>query len=234
MADSDRPGWCLSDEISVLYVPSLGIASEIARYVNGGSHRLLMVGYAGSDLPGVREEIQAIAGVWRGECTVLDGSECNKLRVLEELRKPYDFNHFAGHGSFDYFHPEQSAFYFRNTGGRRELGDAYRLTAHDLLAVRFPAHPVVTLSACSSGITAYDAIHRLTGLSGSLFQIGARVVIGSRWPVSDATALKVMCAIYSSIAAGSTPFAGFLKAQSSLRANSAIEDWSAFGYVGLA
>jgi tetratricopeptide (TPR) repeat protein len=230
ISDPDRPGWFLADDFQVCYVPSLGIASNMASHGGTRGNSLLIIGYSGTDLPGVNVEIEAIRATWRGKCTVLRGSTLNKRAALDELAKDYDFIHFSGHGAYDYDEPLKSAFYFA-AGGREAPGDAYRLTAEDLLRIRLAKHPVVTLSACSSLV--YDATHRVTGLSGSLLQIGASAIIGSRWPVADDIALALMCDTYGAIAARSTPFAAFLHAQRSIRVAHEIEDWGAFSYLGL-
>ena len=191
-----------------------------------------MIGYSGTDLSGVEMEIEAIRTTWRGDCNVLRGAVLNKRKALEELAQGYDFIHFAGHGTFDGEEPLMSAFYFASKGGQG-ADDAYRLTAQDLLTIRLPKHPVVTLSACSTGVTAAAAAHRFAGLPGSLLQIGASAVIGSRWPVGDDVALDVMRHTYGNIASGAASFDAFMRAQESMRATRAIEDWGAFRYIGI-
>lgn len=233
ISDQKRPGWFLADDFSVCYLPSLGVASNISSYDQARGQSLLMIGYSGTDIPGVDAEIEAIRNVWRGECRVLRGSELNKRIALEELAKEFDFIHFAGHGIFDHENPLQSAFYFASGSSPDSWADAYRLTAEDLLKVRLVKHPTVTLSACSSGVTAGAAAHRLTGLLGSLFQSGARAIIASRWPVADEFSLELMRHTYASLATGAAPFAAFTQAQADLRLSRSLEEWGAFSYFGL-
>lgn len=230
--DPARPGWFLADDFQVCYVPSLGVASNIAASGSRAGDSLLMIGYSGTDLPGVDIEIEAIRTAWRGDCRILRGAELNKRKALEELAKEYDFIHFAGHGTFDGQEPLMSAFYFASKGGQ-DAADAYRLTAQDLLRIRLPKHPVVTLSACSSSVTSTGAAHCFAGLPGSLLQVGTRAVIGSRWPVGDDVALDVMRYTYGKIASGAAPFDAFMNAQGRMRATRAIEDWGAFRYIGI-
>jgi tetratricopeptide (TPR) repeat protein len=232
ISDPERPGWFLANDFQVCYLPSLGVASNIAASGPRGGASLLMIGYTGTDLPGVEIEIEAIRAAWRGDHKVLHGAALNKRMALEELAKGYDFIHFAGHGTFDDEESLMSAFYFASKGGQG-ADDAYRLTAQDLLTIRLPKHPVVTLSACSTGVTATGEAHRFAGLPGSLLQIGACAVIGSRWPVGDDVALDVMRHTYGNIASGAAPFDAFMQAQERMRATRAIEDWGAFRYIGI-
>jgi tetratricopeptide (TPR) repeat protein len=232
ISDRKRPGWFLANDFDVCYLPSVGLASGFTGY--GQSEKsLLMIGYSGQDIPGVDDEIEAIRIAWRGEYKIVHGSKLNKLLALKELAKEYDFIHFAGHGVFDYDDPLKSAFYFGSGASDQLVADAHRLTAEDLLSVRMPKHPVVTLSACSSGVTSYDGAHRLTGLPGSLLQSGARTIIATRWPVADSTALELMRHFYTAVAEGSTPFAAFTQAQGHLRATEPLEKWGAFSYLGI-
>jgi CHAT domain-containing protein len=231
ISDPERHGWFLANDFQVCYLPSIGVASNIAASGQREGTSLLMIGYSGTDLPGVEIEMEAIRSAWRGDCKVLHGAELNKRKALEELVQGYDFIHFAGHGAFDDEDPLMSAFYFASSGGQGV--DAFRLTAQDLLSIRLPKHPMVTLSACSTGLASGGAAHRFAGLPGSLLQIGASAVIGSRWPVADDVALEIMRHTYSNIANGAAPFDGFTRAQEQMRGTCAIEDWGAFRYIGM-
>jgi CHAT domain-containing protein len=226
----ERPSWSLADDFEICYLPSLGIASNLAQYGAPAGKRLLIIGYSGTDLPGIDAEVDAIRSKWQGEINVLRGANLTKKTALTALAQGFDFIHFAGHGSFDLESPSKSAFYFAG-GADGTPSDSHRLTAEDLLRIKLTRHPLVTLSACSSLL--YSDAHRLTGLPGSLLEAGAAAIIGSRWPVADKVALRLMGDIYAAIAGGATPFGAFVQAQRAMRATYEVEDWGAFSYLGL-
>jgi CHAT domain-containing protein len=113
--------------------------------------------------------------------------------------------------------------------------DRQRITAYELLSgVRFKRAPVVTLSACASGVMDLSDTSSAYGLVGGLLRAGARCVIGTRWPVYDDTAAKTMVAMYERLARTGEESAECLRAVASeMRPTDGIEDWAAFGCIGI-
>jgi len=75
----------------------------------------------------------------------------------------------------------------------------------------------------------------LTGLTGSFLKAGARAVIGSRWDVYDDSSAAFMKDFYKKIVSSDLPPQKcFYETQvEAKRSGSNIEDWAAFGYLGL-
>jgi CHAT domain-containing protein len=223
----------LADSFEVSYLPSLLLGRRLLELGNVGATedpRLLVVSYGGDDLPESTREVETLRRQWGRSVTVLFAQGCDKLDVLEELNKPYSHVHFACHGTFDPFFPLRSALLLRNVGDE----DRYKITASEILQVKMPAAPVVSLSACSSGLTAYGRTNDLTGLTGSFLQAGAKAVVGSRWPVYDDTAASFMTHYYSLILEGKTSLQAVHESQQDLRQKGGrLEDWAAFGYLGI-
>jgi CHAT domain-containing protein len=72
------------------------------------------------------------------------------------------------------------------------------------------------------------------GLVGGLLRAGARCVIGTRWPVYDDTAAKTMVAMYERQSLkGGTSVDCLHAVTSEMRSTSGIEDWAAFGCIGI-
>jgi tetratricopeptide (TPR) repeat protein len=217
-------------DCAIRYVPSLGVVADLSERMTQGSNRLLVVGYAGEDLPAIAAEIQEIRENWKGQVTVLDGSSLTKRAVLEELQEEYDYIHFCCHGTFDELSPEESALHLVLDSDN----DALRVTAGDLASIRLGCSAIVTLSACSSGVSSASVGNDLFGLSGSLLRAGARAVVGSRWAVYDAFARQFMARLYGEFQTKvTTPISAFHRTRQALSANSPMENWAAFFYTGV-
>jgi CHAT domain-containing protein/tetratricopeptide (TPR) repeat protein len=224
------PAQFLLENFRVFYLPSLQLGADLAaRPSPRAEGRLLVVGYADYDLPATQREVHAIADLWSGDVTLLEGTQCTKKQVLEALESEYDYIHFSCHGSFDLINPLDSALHLVRNPER----DRQRVTARDLLDVRFQHAPLVTLSACSSALTSYDLVNDCTGLTGSFLRAGARGIIGSRWSVLDTVAYALMTKFYSNLKTDSSPQHCLAAIQREMRATHRIEDWAAFGYLGI-
>ena len=230
---SDDATAVLADRFEVSYLPSLLLGRRLVERGDPRATkdpRLLIVSYGGYDLPESAREIESLRRQWGQSANVLFAQYSDKSDVLEELTKPYSHIHFACHGTFDPYFPLRSALLLRGTSDE----DRFKVTASDILQVKMPAAPTVSLSACSSGLTAYGATNDLTGLTGSFLQAGAKAVVGSRWPVYDDTAASFMTRYYSRILEGRTSLQAVRETQQHLRQKGGrLEDWAAFGHLGI-
>jgi CHAT domain-containing protein len=196
-----------------------------------GHERLLIVGYQGADLCHAADEVAALETLFAERASYLPGEKCTKRRVVEQLNGDYEYIHLICHGTFDANHPPESALIFRD----RPDADAYRLRAHEIESmVRFPRRPIVTLSACSTALTADSRSNTWTGLPGALMRVGARCIVGTRWPVRDAAAAQMMRYFYRTlINTDDEPITCFFAMQDAQRPSGRLEDWACFGYLGL-
>jgi CHAT domain-containing protein len=193
--------------------------------------RLLIIGYEGSDLPQADKEAALLCGLFGERATYLPGRDCTKKSVSEVLNEDFDYIHFICHGTYDFEHPGESSLYFRDLW----TADAYRLRAYELRQfVRFKKRPVVTLSACSTALTADSRSNTWRGLPGSLLEVGARCIVGTRWPVADEASGALMSQFYELLlTTDQTPLQCFHMMQDKARTDGRMEEWACFGYLGL-
>jgi CHAT domain-containing protein len=168
---------------------------------------------------------------WNARLTKLPTSTCTKADVLHELAGDYDYIHLMDHGEFDLLDPMNSAIHLVRDPKR----DSQRVTARDLLSVRFKRSPVITLSGCSTGLSWGLGANDYSGLRGSLLRAGARGIVASRWEVYDDAARAFMVSLHERLARedGSGIASHVSATQAEMRARVPIEDWAAFGYLGV-
>lgn len=202
-----------------------------ARKRRPAEERLLIVGYHGADLARADGEARQIAELFGDRATYLTGDRCTKRAVVEYLNGRYDYIHLICHGTYEPARPEESALVFRDG----PQTDAYCLRAREIESmVRFPRRPVVTLSACSTALTADSRSNTWTGLPGALLRSDARCVIGTRWPVRDETAASMMTGFFRELTTtGRRTLDCFFAMQDAQRDSGRAEDWACFGYLGL-
>jgi hypothetical protein len=208
------------------YAPSLKIVMDSGLPPPLGTDaRVLVVSYNDKDLPNAEAEVAAIVDAFKGRAEVL--RNCTKRLLIEALNRDFQAVHFVCHGTYDPGSPLRSTLVLRRIGNR----DVDRLTAAEIIEfVRFQQRPIVTLSACSSALTADSRTNTWAGLPGSLIEAGAHCVIGSRWPVDDDIAQRTMVEFYRSFIGSRKGVAATLRAaQEEIRKNGAIKDWACFG-----
>jgi CHAT domain-containing protein len=178
-------------------------------------------------LPGVREEIAAIARTVRGQ-VLLDASFTVQRFQQEAAGGDYRIVHIASHGVF---------------GGSAE--GSYILAFDDLLHInrlqgvlqseklRQAPIELLTLSACE---TAEGNDRAPLGIAGAAMRARARSVLGTLWPVDDDAARMLMTAFYDALARGAQGKAAALReAQLALLRQGATQHpffWAPFTLVG--
>ena len=227
----------LNTEIALSYLPSLRVGADIqaaasALPASPEDYKVLLVGYGGEDMPHLAEEEARLRAIWGERLTVLNGLACSKRSVFEAMQQPYDIIHAMCHGTYNMTRPMDSALHFRPDTSN----DAFRITAANLLALRrLPRRPIVILSACSSGLAADHRTNSFHGLPGSLFRIGARAIVGSRWPVDDKVTAQLMHGLHEELSRAAGPLDAMLqRATRALGPSLRIEDAAAFGVFGIA
>jgi len=138
------------------------------------------------------ERIRALPGLRRVD--VLEGLNATRANVLAQNLAQYRFIHFASHGIIDSEIPQLSALILGAWDRNGPVTDQY-VRAGDLLALTFDAE-VVVLSACDTALGREFAGEGLMGLRYAALARGARSVVGSLWPVSDAIAAELMTDMY--------------------------------------
>lgn len=221
----------VADHYQLLYVPSVAVAADLSSKPRSPTSRMLIVGYSGEDLPWSRVEETALHNSWDKDATVVSHADYGKAVILSELAGEYDIIHFCCHASYDSKYPLKSALHLVPDPS----DDRHRIDAWDLMSdVKFSRTPTVSLSACSSGVMDSSDINGCYGLPGGFMRAGARSIIGTRWPVYDDTAAETVTNTYEMQRATAMSTSQCLNMVSSqMRETRGIEDWAAFGYMGL-
>jgi tetratricopeptide (TPR) repeat protein len=212
-----------------VYAPSLAIVAKsgISPPLDASS-RILVVGYHDHDLASAEAEVAEVVAAFQGRADVVAAGS-TKRNLIDALNSDYAAVHFVCHGTYEANAPLDSALLLR----RYDVRDIDRLTAAEIREfVRFKRAPMVTLSACSTALTAESRTNTWHGLPGSLIEAGARCVIGSRWPVDDEVAKNTMVSLYQTLLASPMNVTVALRSiQDQIAVNGAIKDWSCFGVL---
>jgi tetratricopeptide (TPR) repeat protein len=209
------------------YAPSLRTVAESGLPPPlAADARLLVVNYNDQDLPSAKAEVAEMVAAFEGRADVVAAGS-TKRALIEALACACDAVHFVCHGTYEANSPLDSALVLRRYGTR----DADRLTAAEIIDfVRFRGSPIVTLSACSSALTADSRTNTWYGLPGSLVEAGAHCVIGSRWPVKDEVARRTMVSFYQALLSTRGGVAATLRdVQDEIRKEAGLKDWACFG-----
>jgi hypothetical protein len=222
----------IADDYQIIYIPSIMVAADLPRArARPDRTRMLIVGYAGTDLPYSHVEVSGLKTIWGNRATVVSADECTKTGIMAELAGDYDIIHFCCHASYDPQYRLKSALHLVP----EPQDDRHRVAAWEIMKlVRFAHAPVVSLSACSSGVMDGGDTNPCYGLTGSFLRAGARLIIGTRWDVYDDTAAQAILAMYRThYKTGRSVPRSLHAVEAIMRRSFGIEDWAAFGCVGL-
>jgi CHAT domain-containing protein len=154
------------------------------------------------------EQIRALPGL--RSVDLLEGFDATRANVLAQNLTQYRFIHIASHGVIDSEIPQLSALILGAWDRNGRVTDQY-VRAGDLLARTFDAE-VVVLSACDTALGRQVVGEGLVGLRYAALARGARSVVASQWPVSDAIAADLMTNMYRYITVDRYPVAAALAA----------------------
>ena len=144
------------------------------------------------------ERIRALRDL--GRIDVLEGFDATRANVLARDLSGYRFIHIASHGIIDSEIPQLSALILGAWDRNGRVTDQY-IRAGDLMGLTLDAE-VVVLSACDTALGREFAGEGLIGLRYAALARGARSVVGTLWPVSDAIAADLMTDMYRNITGG--------------------------------
>jgi len=189
------------EDVTVSVAPSLGLLLN-SHPANRSQTSSLAIGDpepAGQEyprLPNARKEVETIASLF---------SPANKVVYQREASHPsaygragparFSLIHFAAHATANRVSPLDSALILSREG------NAYTLSARDIMTIPLDAD-LVTLSSCrSAGARAYSG-EGLVGLTWAFLQAGARRVIAGLWDVNDDSTSILMARLYGDLARG--------------------------------
>lgn len=164
-------------------------------------------------IPGVDDEVASLRDSLgqKGsliQVTCLPTAHATYERVCEELKKPdYDIIHYAGHGSFDDFSPDESSLWFWE--GKNKTGSVKRMKSTELKFLLEQSEArLVYLSSCYGAATASVTSlldDDFLGLADAVAQAGIPSIVCFRWPVFDIGATKLAQAFYRSLIEQGSP-----------------------------
>lgn len=221
-------GTSLIERYPVAYVPSAAVLARLLNRDGVPSGRASVVlGFADSEaertlFEGEAEDVASLLGV----SPLLAGSA-----VSTRIPGSWYAVHLSCHGVFDENDPLSSGV---------RLADGL-LTARQMMAMPIDAGLVV-LSACETGLSAYDARpggefsgDDVSGLGHALLYAGARSAVLTLWPVDAAAARLVARRLYSGMLAGESKAAALRAAVLELRDRTGYHDprfWAPFLVLG--
>lgn len=201
LLDADSPAIAFAPSATVL------LRSCLARRIQAGAG-FLALGYndVGDDTLRYAElEADLLAQLMQGEAWI--GADA-KRGSLREAAGRVRWLHFAGHAVY---HPEDPL------ASELRLGDGATLTARTIISELQVRADLVTLSACTSGLSHILSGDELLGLPRALLYAGAPAVVCTLWETNDLVALLVMEHFYAGLRDGQTPVAALRDAQVAIR-----------------
>lgn len=206
LVDAPTPHYWIEDA-NVVSAPSLLMLAAAKPSHNTGG-RLLLMGDAvspGPDYPELRNasvEMQEIRKHFPPQtATVFTRQQASAAAYLHSDPQRFSYIDFVAHGVASQTDPLDSAIILSRTAGAE---DSFKLYARDITQ-----HPIdarlVTIAACYGGGTRSYAGEGLVGLSWAFLRAGAHNVIGALWEVSDASAPRLMDALYQGLQDGLPP-----------------------------
>jgi CHAT domain-containing protein len=182
------------------------------------------LGNPAMDLPGAEEETRVINLGWRGSRVLLrkQASEAN----FKKYAPAFKYLHLASHGEFNSDAPLKSRMLLASGAG--EDGN---LTVDELYQLRLNAD-LVTLSACETGLGDIKSGDDVIGLTRGFLYAGAKSIVASLWPVSDAATAFLMKRFYANLKSGSKTAALQKALAATKKAFPHPIYWSAFQITG--
>ncbi len=194
-------GVTLGERNPISYAPSLAVLELCRR----NHHRLLtsavVVADSRQDLAHARLEGRAVAA--RFGAVEISGTEATKDTVLTALAARPDVVHLACHGTFVTDDPASCGIQLAG-GGERDnavIDRAADLTAAEIGRLSL-APQLVTLSACSSGVSTLRPGGEPFGLTRAWLIAGANAIVSTLWPVDDVSTWLLVDRLYALLESG--------------------------------
>jgi CHAT domain-containing protein/tetratricopeptide (TPR) repeat protein len=207
LLDAGGPALATAPSATVLLRSALGRAPAA-----GGGALALGYNHAGArELSFAEAEAQLAARLLGGEAWTGPGPKSEALLAYGGAARVL---HVACHADYDHVDPLATALH---------LGSGDALSARTIVE-RLKLHcDLVTLSACTSGLSKVASGDELLGLPRALLYAGAPAVICTLWEADDGAALLVSYFLYRAMGAGAGPAEALRDAVTTVRALSGRE-----------
>ena len=226
------PSGYLIEERAVSYAPSASALGTLLERTPPARHvRVLALGNPDTGdprlaLPGAEREVKHIKARFPEAETYLL-KEATKARLFDAGPRS-DLVHIAAHADVDDVDPLYSAIYLASPDGNPGV-----LEAHELYALALGQGPVVSLSACDTGLGRVARGDEVLGFTRSFFAAGARTLLVTLWPVNDVATARLMARFYDRLDAG--PGQAIREAQLEVLRDAATKHpyfWAPFDLIG--
>ncbi len=174
----------LIDSFTVSYAPSASIYVQCRQKQANEDGPSLVLGVSSEHAPCLDQELTSIAKIVPAAKLAVGPQASEK--VLREDGPRSRMIHIASHGFFRQDRPMFSGI---------RLGDTF-LTVYDLYNLRLPVDHI-TLSGCSTGLSAVASGDEVFGLMRGLLFAGARRLLLTLWDVNDSSTADFMNLFYS-------------------------------------
>jgi CHAT domain-containing protein len=188
-------------------------------------------------LPGARDEVLGLRALFPG-ARIFVGADATEDRARQEAPRA-NLVHFACHGLLDERVPLDSGLALARSSGQgaesAPRGNGLLQAWEIFEQLRLDAE-LVTLSACDTATGAAAAGEGLQSLTRAFQFAGARRVLASLWPVSDASTAELMRRFYTRLSAGASPAEALQAAQAAFVERGGAQahpfHWAAFTLHG--
>jgi CHAT domain-containing protein len=198
-----------------------------------GNNRILALAPRVAELPGSRQEVEAVRSLYGRDATVLTGSRASE-RALRDSAPAFGVIHLATYGVLNQHNP---LFSFVDLA--RTTDTDGRLEVHEVLGMKLNARLLV-LSACQTGLASgavsdVPAGDDWVGLVRAFLGAGAQNVIATLWAVEDRSTARMMEQLHRHLRDGQSESAALSQAQREMLRNPATSSplyWAGFILVG--
>lgn len=223
----------LIERYDVGYAPSASAFVQLGKRASPYGRHVLALAPRPADLPGSREEVDAIRATHGADATVLVGAEATE-RMFRSTVSGYGIVHLATYGVLNQHNP---LFSFVELNGSGE--DDGRLEVHEVFGLSLNARLLV-LSACqtalgSGAVSDVPPGDDWVGLVRAFLTAGASNVIATLWAVEDRATARLMERLHRRLRMGDSEVSALSLAQRQTLRNPATSSpfyWAGFVLVG--
>jgi CHAT domain-containing protein/Tfp pilus assembly protein PilF len=223
----------LVERYDIGYAPSASVWMRLGERLTPRGSGVLALAPRSGALPGSREEVEAIRGLYGREAMVLTNSAASEAAFRARALR-YGVVHLATYGVLNKHNPLFSYVVLNPTAdvdGRLEVHEVFGLELNARLLVLSACQTALASGLVSDVPTGDDWV----GLVRAFLGVGVANVIATLWPVEDRATAKVMALLYRRLRSGDAEITALSRAQREALRNVATADpfyWAGFVLVG--
>jgi CHAT domain-containing protein len=223
----------LVERFDVGYAPSASVFTRLGARAAPPGRRVLALAPRPNQLPGARDEVEAIRATYGSDATVLIGPQASE-QAFRSAAESHGIVHLATYGVLNQHNPLFSFVELTASGA-----DDGRLEVHEVFGLSLNARLLV-LSACQTGL-ASGAVSDVpsgddwVGLVRAFLSAGAANVIATLWAVEDRATAGLMQRLHVRLRARDSEVVALSDAQRRTLRNPATSNpfyWAGFVLVG--